>query len=223
MPDTDDEAILGEWRKEAGVPDAVEGYFDNLPEGMEISEGDRPLVENYFGRMHKLGVTPSAAHEGLATLFEAERETREARIVEDAAQKQALDDELYSAYGAEKTGNMNNMEDVLFRNDFFIQAPEGLREKIGDARFDDGTKLTNDPDFMSWMMQAAAVINPQGTVVPSAGLSPSNNLAQEIQSIEDEMHDTKAEGGPSSYWKNPAKQDRYRELIEIRDRQAARG
>jgi hypothetical protein len=221
MPDTEDEAALAEWRQEMGIPETFEGYYEDLPEGMEVSEFDKPLVDDYFTRMHKMGVDKAGAHEGLKTLFDAQAQVLQARAEEDARQKQALDDELYSAYGVEKTGQLNNMEDTLFRNDFFVQAPDELRDRMEHARFDDGSKLMNDPDFVSWMMQAASVINPQGTVTPQTGHTQRSSIDTEIESLELEMQDAKGRD-PGGYWHNDHKQARYRELLDLRDKMAAR-
>jgi len=221
MPDTEDETVLAEWRSEMGIPETAEGYYDNLPEGVEVSEFDKPLVDDYFRRMHKMGVDVAGAQEGLKTLFDAQSQVREAQILQDAQQKQALDDELYTAYGVEKTGQLNNMEDTLFRNDFFIQAPDELRDKLENARLDDGTRVMNDPDFVSWMMQTASVINPQGTTVPQTGQTQRSSVDTEIADIELEMQDAKGRD-PGGYWHNEYKQSRYRELLELRDKMAAR-
>jgi len=221
MPDSEDATALADWRKEVGIPETFEGYYESLPEGVEVSEFDKPLVDDYFQRMHKMGVDVAGANEGLKTLFDAQAKVQEARTTEDAAQKQALDDELYTAYGVEKTGQLNNMEDTLFRNDFYVQSPDGLRDKLEHARFDDGSKVMNDPDFVSWMMQTASVINPQGTTVPQTGQTQRSSIDTEIADIELEMQDTKGRD-PGGYWHSDFKQSRYRELLELRDKMAAR-
>ena len=81
--------------------------------------------------------------------------------------------------------------------------------------------LGNDTEMLRFLVDMSREINPHGTVTPVAGKTQAQSLAAEIEKLETEMHDTKARSGPDSYWNSPAKQARYRELIEIDEKMNA--
>ena len=83
------------------------------------------------------------------------------------------------------------------------------------ARLPDGTALFNNPDVVRGFISMAREINPAGVVVPAGGGDPVKSVNEEIAEIEKIM-------GTKAYIKDEAKQARYRELIDARDKLQAR-
>ena len=90
-------------------------------------------------------------------------------------------------------------------------APEGVAQNLFGARLADGTLLGNNADVLNWLVEQARTINPVASVMPQAHGDPGKAMADEIKELETEMKDLN-----SDYYKNEAKQARYRELIDAR-------
>jgi hypothetical protein len=79
----------------------------------------------------------------------------------------------------------------------------------------DGRAIANDPDVLRWLATTARELNPGATVVPAGG-DQAGAINDEIGKLEKMMGNHGSE-----YWKGPnaaKNQERYRQLIEARDR-----
>ncbi len=216
-PDTDDPDTLAAWRKEIGAPDSPEGYYDGIE--IEKSEADKAALDRMFGRMHDLGVPKDQAKEVVEEYYRMATEQRAALEQNDASFRRTSEDELRSEWGPEYRQNLNAISVMLEQ----YGSPE-LFEALNGARYADGRKVADDPTTMKFLAGLARELHPDANVIvsPNSGVSASSELADEISRLELEMRDTKNRT-PGGYWDNPQKQERYRELLSVRDRMQARG
>lgn len=114
-------------------------------------------------------------------------------------------DELW---GSETRANINMINNLL------SNAPEGVSEKLMNARLGDGTLLGNDVNTLRWLCNTARTIDPYVTVTPAAGKTAGETVAGRIAAIEAEM----AKGYDGPYHKGPnaaAMQEEYGKLMEL--------
>lgn len=216
-PDTDDADTLAAWRKEIGAPDAPEGYYDGI--GVDPAEMDKPALDRMFARMHDLGVPKDQAKEVVEEYYRMATEQRSALEQNDASFRRTSEDELRTEWGPEYRQNLTAISVMMEQ----YGSPE-LFEALNGARYADGRKVADDPTTMKFLAGLARELHPDANVIvsPNSGVSASSALTDEISRLELEMRDTKARV-PGGYWDNPQKQDRYRELLAVRDRMQARG
>lgn len=222
-PQTEDEAELAAWRKEAGVPEKPEQYYDGLPEELQIDEEDKPFIDMLFKEMHASDASPEVVRKGLTTYYQTQAIALEQQAEHDKQQQQQTEDDLRAEWGPEYRQNMGHMHDTLFDTGLFVEAPEGLKDRFFQARFDDGTAFANDPDAMRWLVDMARVINPDvgHTPVPGQGRGSVQSIDTRIGELEAMMQGTR----DSPYWTGPqaeALQAELRGLYDTQDKMAAR-
>lgn len=205
---------IAQYRKDNGIPETAEGYFEKLPDGLVIGEADKPLFDSFAKGLHDLNVDPKVAQYAVKWYSDLQREA-EANIAEgDRAHKTEVEDALRAEWGADYRANVNVMQAVL------KSAPAGVAEMLQSARGADGRAVLNDPNVLRWLANVGRELNPVATLMPGAGTNAGNSIAEEIGNIEKLM------ANPSSeYWKGPTSermQSRYRELIDARERLKAR-
>ena len=211
-PDPADAEAMAAWRTQVGIPETPEGYFDVMPEGMEIPEGDKEQVGDYFKRMHELGVPPEAAAEGVKSYYETAQKAEERLAEFDRRNRTETEDALREEWGAEYRGNLSQMHNMLS-----ALAPEGFTERLFMARMPDGRPLGDDQQTLQFLVSLANEINPTGTVTPVPGQTRSEGIEKRIAEIESEMGDTKGRE-PGGYWNSPEKQEEYRRLLDAQEK-----
>ncbi len=217
-PDATDEKAYGEWKTENGIPEAPEGYLESLPEDLrDIPEEDKANVDRYLKIAHANDATPDEVARGLEAYYQIQEQQAEERLEADKRYRAQSEDNLRAEWGPEYRPNLNAMHGL-----FDQHAPEGLRERLFTARFADGTMLGDDEQTLQFLVGLAREVNPFGTITPSPGQNQQASIDARISELETEMADTKARGGPDSYWHNPAKQEEYRRLLTIRDKAKGR-
>jgi len=221
-PQDADEEKLAEWRKEVGVPETPEGYRDALPKDFEIAENDKPFIDNLFKEMHAIDATPAVVAKGVETYYRIQASAEEIFGERDAQQKRDTEDALRGEWGPEYRTNFTHMNNTLFDSGVFVDAPEGMRDKLFSARLPDGTSLANDPDLLRWMVDMSRVINPDvgHSVTPVPGKTQGESVASRIAELESMSADTR---GP--YWKGndaDALQAELRQLYSIEEKMQAR-
>lgn len=205
---TDEEAEeLKAWRAEKGIPEAPEGYIEKLElaNGKVLGELDKPVAEQFakfaFENDIPKGITDKVINYQL--------EYVEGLQAQQAEQDETFRDESLTAlkeeYGADYKRNINAISTL------FTDAPEGLVDRIILGRTADGRKFGDDPEVVKWLVGIAKAANPAATLVPQGGGDSTKGLEQQIAEIESYMHTNRAE-----YFKDEAKQTRYRELLDAR-------
>jgi hypothetical protein len=201
--DPDDPAFkeqMNEWRAQVGIPTEPSGYLENVPDGIVLGEQDQEMAQEYVEAMHQIDAPPEYVHQGLRWYSEMQ-ETRH-----------KAEDALRNAFGPEYRPNMNN-----FANTFAQYGSEELYNTIASARLPDGTLLGDNAEFLQTMVSMSREISPHGVIAPASGQTPLQTINSELESLRTEMRDQN-----SDYYHSDAKQARYRELLEMKDRHTNR-
>lgn len=205
LPENATPEQLATYRKENGVPDKPEAYLENLPSGLVIGEADKPLVAQFAKDMHDLHQPPAVVHAAIQSYYRIQEQQASAmRDANETARNEGMD-ALRTEWGGEFKGNLNAISGML------STIPEDARNAIMSARDSTGLLLFNQPGVVKAFAQLARELNPAATVVPNHGGDPGKAIGDEIKEIEKIM-------GSEAYWKDTAKQARYRELVAARDR-----
>jgi hypothetical protein len=202
------------WRAEHGIPEKPEGYLANLPNGLVIGEDDKPVFESFAKSLHGLNADPKIAHAAIGW-YNQFVEDQAAKIHEgDLSAKQATEDALRTEWGNDYRVNINAIGTLL------DSAPKEVGDVMLNARTAEGKAIMNDPAVVRWMVQLAREMNPVATLVPGSQGSGPQAIDTEIANLESLMGNKASE-----YWKGPKanqNQQRYRDLIEARDKMKAR-
>lgn len=195
---------VAEYRKDNGIPEAPDKYDTSLPDGLVIGEADKPLVDGFLKTAHDAHLDPGAVKTALSWYYKEQDRQREAQFDKDAANKQAVVEDLRGEYGPDYKRY------VTAATEFFAPLGPDLAAGILQARMPDGTLLGAHPQATRFFINKALELYPFATVVPSGqGGSQATATAEQAALI--------AESGDHNgpYWKGPlaaSKQARLREL-----------
>jgi hypothetical protein len=206
---TDAEKVV--WREKNDIPAKPSDY--SLPDGMVVGEFDKPIVDGYLELAHEMNEKPAAVRANLDWYFKMRENEVASQHEQDDTDKASCQKELREEMGAKTQGNMKAA------SNFLDKAPEGVKDQLMGARLADGTALGNDPRVVRWLIGAALEIDPTAASTSGEGAS-LQSLTDEIAGMENLMKDRQSE-----YYKGPKGEDgevlmqqRYRELVEIRDK-----
>lgn len=218
-PDTDDEAVLAEWRKQVGAPDTPEDYLKALPREIDIPESDAPAIERIFKTMHAQGLPTEQAKEVVSEYYRMQAEWKTQLVQQDYDYRIQSEENLRAEWGPEYRANINAIG-LLFDR----MGSKDLLQQMQAARLPDGRKLGDNPEAMKFLAAVARDVVSDGgvTITPQGGMNLQQSIAHEKAALEREMQATNP-SDPSSYWKNPEKQARYLELLQAEERMQARG
>lgn len=203
------------WRKENGIPEKPEAYFDKLPDGVKLEDSDKAILAPYAQAMHELNLPPEVAGKLVAVRQQELEKLVDTRIQADNTLKTQTEDVLRGEWGNDYRANINNVHAML------DGAPPEVAESILNARTADGNPLVGTPETMRWLAQLARQLNPFGTIVgPTGGAMDGKGVEARIAEITAMMGKS---NGP--YYKGPqadALQKEFRDLVSARDRIKAR-
>lgn len=200
------------WREGNGIPASADKYDLTFDDGLVIGEDDKPIIDDFLSFAHEGNMSPKDAKAAIEWHYHNEEKLVEAMAENDAKIQGETEDALRADWGTEYRANINRINSLL------DTAPEGVKDKIWGARFDDGSPLSSDQGALKWLIDMATQINPVTTLVPGAGDNIAGAIQDEITTIEVEMAKPKS---VSEYWKGPKSegmQKRYRELLEGKER-----
>ena len=203
------------YREANGIPESADKYDLQLPAGLVIGDADKPFLDAFLKTAHDNNLTPEQVNAAANSHFALLEQQVQARNARDEETKVAANEALTEAWGSERDLNLNLIHGLL------DTAPAGVKEQLLGARMGDGTPFGNSADALKWLATLAREQNPVATVVPGSGANAQQALAGELEQIQSLMGDMKSE-----YWKGPRAekmQARYRELLEVQDKVAARG
>lgn len=207
------EAELAEYRRSNGIPDKPEDYDDNLGNGIVWGENDKPHIENFKQYAFDNNMTPNEVKNALGWWAQYQNQLVSDMQDTDQTNLQAALSELRSMWSGKVQGNLN-----FVRGKFDAEA--GLWDTVMNARGADGKLLGDNPKFLKFMHDQLATGDPYGAALPGNG-QPGKSVDDEIAEIRPLMADKR-----SKYWRGPeaaGMQDRYRQLIEIKQRASAAG
>lgn len=211
---------IAEYHKALGVPEKAEDYLKTvkLDNGAILGEADKPLVDGFAQAVHKTGATPAFVNAALNWYF-AEQERQAADLDQaDDDFRRASQQELKDEWGA----SFNRRANAL--GSLFQTAPGGhdvenvnsLFSRLMGGRMADGSIIGNDPSMLKWLDSLRNEINPAVSVVEDGDQS-GMSIDTEIAAIEKRMRDDRR-----GYFKDETAQNRYRQLLEARDKIQAR-
>jgi hypothetical protein len=212
LPEDASEEEVAAWRKENGIPTTPEEYAISLGEGLVVGEDDKPLVGRFLERMHKANAKPEHVNAALATYYQIVQEQADELTARNEQAREETQDSLRAEWGNDYRRNVNMVSALL---DTY---GEEAKNAIMTARAADGTALMNNPSVLRALAQNAMEVNPAATVVPGSGAGAMNSINEEIKSLENRMREDW-----TGYFKDPAAQARYGELITAREKLASRG
>lgn len=212
LPDNPTPEQLAAYRQERGIPEKPEAYLEKLPNGLVIGEDDKPIFESLVKKLHEGNADPKIVH-GIVEWYNNFREETMAEQAEaDTAHKAEVEDALRAEWGADYRANVNHVKA------FLDSAPEGVADRIANARDSEGRALLNDPKVLRWLTQTARELNPIHTIVPGTSGNDAQTVDGEIDKIEKFMRTNRAE-----YNRDQKMQDRLRNLYDARLKIQARG
>lgn len=210
-PDAKPEEVAA-YRKEIGVPEKAEEYKVELPNGMVLSDGDKPVVELFKQFAHGKNMSPAALNETLAWYYETQDALASQRLDADGAFKTKAEDELRAEWNTDFRANLNAANAV------FDSMPAELAERIRLGRTADGTIIANDPMFLRWMASTGRELNPAATVIPGGAGDAAKTVETELADIRKFARDN-----PDKYDQDKQMQARQRELLDVQSKMQRRG
>lgn len=208
---------IAEYRKAAGLPVEADDYMKNLKvaDGRTLGDTDKALAAQFAKDVGMSGTPLTQAQYDAAVSWHL----RQAELVKDelaqsdATNWQTNEQTLRQEMGADYVPNMNLVKSML------SGVSEGFSDKILTARQANGLKAGGDPETLKWLAGIARELNPMGTIVPASGQTAIQTVDARISTIEKAMQ---VDGG-KEYWKSPAMQTEYRDLLTAREKHKARG
>lgn len=209
-PDNATPEQMAAWKKEAGLPDSVDGYTPELPNGMVLGEADKPLVEGFKEIAHKAHMTPAQFNEALGWYYREVDAFQTKQQDADREFRTQSEDNLRAEFGPEYRANLNGVNNMLTMY-FGDTAAEIL-----SARGPDNRMLGDKPEFIKSMALLTRELNPAMPHIP-AGSNPVQATSNRIAEIEKTMR-----SDPARYWKDEGMQSEYRDLLDAKDRLAGK-
>jgi len=197
------------YREQMGVPQEASGYLEALGEGEVIGENDKAIYDGLAGIMHKHNVKPEAFKDLHNWIGEMGQTIDDQQSESDYASADQLKTDLRQDWGSDYKPNLNVMRAFIDAN---------MSEEAGNlllsARGPDGGQLFNNREFIDNMVRLSREFNPIGAVLEPGSSSPGETIDAEIASIKGDMANNR-----DAYNKDAKKQERYRTLLEAKDRQ----
>lgn len=216
LPDNPTEDELKAFRAEHGIPEAPEGYYEKLAEGLVVGDDDKPFVDKFMTEMHGAHASPAQINAALDAYYAIAEEQTAAETDFAKSVEQASVEDLRDEWGADYKRNLNVMNGYLGKQPESVQAifrhgkvPELDADGEPTGRM---IPIGYQAETIRWLVSQAMEENPVATVVPGAGANQASAIAEELASLKNEMGDRN-----SAYWKGPSaaqKQERYRVLVE---------
>jgi len=211
---------IAEFHKALGVPEKPEDYFQHvkLENGAVIGAADKPLVDGFAAAAHKAGATPAVVNATLNWYYQNQEDQAAAMDEADDSFRRESERVLKDELGATFKRKTNAIAPL------FAPAPGGadianaggLYARLMGGRMADGRIIGNDPDMVRFLVGLATEINPAATITEDGNQS-GMSVDAEIKAIQKDMRDDRP-----AYFKDEAKQARYRELLTARDKIQAR-
>ena len=178
------------YREANGVPETVDGYKVELPEGTVLGDEDQPAVDAFLKVAHENHIPPKVANAIIAQQLQLQQEAYEAQAQADETARIEGGQALKEAWGQEAPANYNLLMGML------DGALPGVKDNLLGARLADGTLLANSPDVLKFLASTARQLNPLATF----GSVPGSTTLTDIDTRIAEL--TKLSGDRNSdYWK----------------------
>jgi len=210
-PDATPEEVAA-WRKENGLPAAPEEYRPNLPNGMVPGEADKPLIEGFQKTAHELGMTADQFNKTLGWYYGMMDEVQSQNFERDKTFRSTAEDQLRAEWGPAYRTEVKAVANFMEAN-----APAGLADVLFNSRTPDGNLIGDHPEVLRWLNSLARTVNPMASLVPAGTGDMMKAGEARITEIE-----TMIRNRDDAYWKNPAVQNEYQQLLGARDQMKGR-
>lgn len=202
---------IAEYRKAYGIPESPDKYDLELGDGYVIGEDIKPQVDSFLEKMHGVNAQPEVVKQALKTYFEMQAAQDAAYIAEQNELKEKTVTELRQEWGASYDRNINVLKGFI-QNQFGEAA-----DSVLSATDLNGVPLMNNPTIIRKFAQLAFDNDPIGAVLPANNQGTIDTINSEIAAIE-----TRIKTDRRGYFKDDAAQKRYAELLEAKNRYAAK-
>ena len=211
-----DEATVAAWRKDNGIPEKPDGYFEALNSGVVFGDEDKPILSDFMAQAHEMNAPPAMVDKFVSWYFGQQEQVIAAQSEADHQRGIAMEESLRAEWGNEFRAQKGAIANFL---DSAPTAEDGtsLKDMLIGARFADGTKVLGQPDMVRWLASMANDANPAGFVAPAGGGSQAASVDDEISAIQKTMRENRA-----AYDKDTKMQERYRVLLEAREKLSSR-
>lgn len=214
LPPNATEEQVKAWRTENGIPESPEKYELKLKDGLVIGEEDKPIIDAFLKSAHGANMTAQQASQAVDWYYEEVERQTAARAEQDKQLAAKAQDALRAAWGNEYRTNENMVLGLL------DGAPAGVKDQIMHGRLADGTPIMSHPETMMWLRQLAGEINPVTAIIPNAGGNIAGAIEDEIKQIETWMKAPRNSPDGKKYWDDVKTQERYRALLDAKERSA---
>jgi hypothetical protein len=207
---------IAEFHKALGVPEKPEEYLATYKpaNGAMLGDDDKPVAAEFAAALHKSGAPPAAVHAALDWyLGNMEKQAAQLDEMDDTFRReaeQALKNDLGHAY-QRKTNSIA----PLFKTapgGADVSNPKSLYARVMGGRTADGKIIGNDPDMVRWLISMSQEVNPGASIVED-GDGGIQSIDTQISAIEQRMREDRR-----GYNKDFAQQEKYRSLLEARNK-----
>jgi hypothetical protein len=204
LPENPNESQLAEYRRNAGIPEKPEGYYEKLPQGLVIGEEDKPAMDMLAQALHAKNASPDLVATVVDTYYKIIEKNQEEMVAYQRALKQETSDALRAELGADYRASMNSVNALMDGVD------KDTRDLLEGMQLADGSLAFNHLGFMRWMTGLATQINPAALVMPGQnGGDKMDTIKQQITANLGEMKKN------INAWQSPANASRREEHIRL--------
>lgn len=214
LPDDATPEQITAWRADNGIPEKSTDYEVSLPDGMVLGEEDKPAVDAFLESAHAANMSPDQVNQSLAWYYQHKDAVEAEQAQFDETSRIETEESLRAEFGGDYRATLGAIKS------FLAGAPDGLGDNLFTARMGDGTLLGNSADALRWLADVSLAVNPMAKILPSTGGDPAKGISDEIATIEKAMRSETGPDGKNDYWRDPAMQARYADLLEARSRAA---
>ena len=194
------------WRKENGVPENAEGYYDAMGSDLVVGEADRPIVDDFLKVAHETNQAPEVTRKVLDWYFSKQQDVLAERESRDLERATFAQNELKAEWGSDYQHNVNRVANLLD----MAGGDKEVKGALMDARGPDDVPIMSNPGVLRWLASLSRELNPTATWVPGgSGSMTLNTVNERIATIEKVMDTDRR-----TYDKNPAMQQELRDLYD---------
>ncbi len=199
------------WRREQGIPESPDKYEIKPPSGRQVDPKDKEVIGGLTAKLHSTNASPAVVNAAVDYYYDMVEQGTEKRSTMDRQAVEQARDSLVAEMGLAEFRSNLNMVDGLIET-----MPAAVKDLFKHGRLADGTPLYGGhPDVFKGLADWARKINPVTAVLPGGG-GTIEGIEAEIAKIETRMR-TDRDG----YNKDEKQQERYRTLLDARDRAGA--
>ena len=211
LPDgaTDDD--IKAFREANDIPADVEGYYENMPDGLILGDDDKPIADVFMNALHGANAPPAIGHALISAYNDFAEKEQDAQADMDIEQSKEATDELRGTWKGDYRQNINAVETFLER-----EFGKEVKDQMLNGRFGDGRAFMNDPKILEVLARVERTLNPLVPLHHTGDGDPVESMNDEITKIEKYMRTNRTD-----YYKDDKMQGRLRDLYEMRTKNQA--